>query len=63
MKTILLSLSAASLMLVGSSCHTIIPINPNSGERDCGMLPKKPCCPAFDCQPCACKKVEVKPTK
>ena len=62
MKTILLALSAASLFLASTSCETLIPIDPNTGVRSCGMLPDKPSCCSVDCDPC-CSKGEVNASK
>ena len=56
MKTILLSLGADSLLLLGSSCRTFVPLDPNTYQPSCRMMPDKvePCCSKQDCTPC-CK--------
>ena len=66
MKTILLTLGASSLLFFSASCRTYVPIDPNTGERACSMMPdKKAECCTKDCTPCCktAKKVEVKPSK
>jgi len=62
MKTILLTLTASSLLLFSTSCRTFVPIDPNTGEPSCRMMPdKKPSC---NCPPCACTcQSKVKPSK
>ena len=63
MKTILIALSAASLLVLGSSCRVAVPVDPNTGELDCRMMPDDvPDNFGPDCTPCA-SKGEVKASK
>ena len=63
MKSILISLSAAALVLCSASCRTFVPVDPNTGKPGCNMMPDKvtPCC-TKDCTPC-CSSGEAKPSK
>lgn len=42
MKNILI-LGAASLAFLCSSCMTVVPVNPNTGDPSCCMMPCKHC--------------------
>lgn len=63
MRTVLLTLGSASLLFLSASCRTLVPIDPNTGQRSCRMMPDKPTCCSIDCKPCCKGKTEVKPSK
>ncbi len=66
MKTTLLTLGASSLLFLSASCLTFVPVDPNTGNPGCNMMPDKQanCC-TKQCEPCCVShsKGEVKPTK
>ncbi len=39
MKTLLIALSAVSLLALGTSCRVASPVNPNTGKQDPSMVP------------------------
>lgn len=65
MKTILVTLSAASLVLLSTSCRTIVPVDPNKRKPSCSMMPDPNAKDYMgrDCLPCSKTKGVVAPSK
>lgn len=68
MKTILISLTSAALLLLGSSCRVMVPVDPNTGEPSMEMMPENHtgtcglgalCGKKDKKSSCGCKKTEA----